>query len=354
MLRLAAAIALVLAVPASAEAAPAFPFGVAAGEVRATVLSSGRRSPAPGPSGPRCRRTGASAGCRRRARRADDPRRRARRPRRVAALSPGRRYWYRFRQGRAVSPVGSFRTAPRPGARCASASPTPATPTARETRGRAARLQRLRGLRLAWPLEGNDFNVNLGDTIYSDSEVGCAAGPAGAHRHRARRRSTSRTSPCRCAPPRRPASTATGTTTSSSTTSPLPEHGAARSTRPADGVHGLRAGRADSRDGLYRSIRWGRNLELFFLDERSFRDARRRDGGMCDNPQTGPARPRADRAAARCATPSARSCRGCAQPVDAGLPRPDRRPRPDDARRAPVRALHARDRRARRRRGRSS
>ena len=25
--------------------------------------------------------------------------------------------------------------------------------------------------------------------------------------------------------------------------------------------------------GIYRSVRWGRNLELFFLDARSFRDA---------------------------------------------------------------------------------
>ena len=41
------------------------------------------------------------------------------------------------------------------------------------------------------------------------------------------------------------------------------------------------------RDGLYRSFRWGRNLEVFFLDERSFRSANADANHVCDNPQTG-------------------------------------------------------------------
>src|SRR5215210_177063 len=36
--------------------------------------------------------------------------------------------------------------------------------------------------------------------------------------------------------------------------------------------------------GIYRSFRWGKNLEIFFLDERSFRDAGADDAGTCDNP----------------------------------------------------------------------
>jgi phosphodiesterase/alkaline phosphatase D-like protein len=39
-----------------------------------------------------------------------------------------------------------------------------------------------------------------------------------------------------------------------------------------------------SRNGIYRTMRWGKNLELFFLDERSFRDAGADDEGTCDNP----------------------------------------------------------------------
>ena len=40
-------------------------------------------------------------------------------------------------------------------------------------------------------------------------------------------------------------------------------------------------------DGIYRSFRWGQNLEMFFLDQRSFRSAKADDNGRCDNPQTG-------------------------------------------------------------------
>jgi phosphodiesterase/alkaline phosphatase D-like protein len=38
------------------------------------------------------------------------------------------------------------------------------------------------------------------------------------------------------------------------------------------------------RGGIYRSYRWGRNLEVFFLDERSFRSAGAEYDGACDNP----------------------------------------------------------------------
>jgi phosphodiesterase/alkaline phosphatase D-like protein len=34
-------------------------------------------------------------------------------------------------------------------------------------------------------------------------------------------------------------------------------------------------------------MRWGKNLDLFFLDERSFRSANADEGGVCNNPQTG-------------------------------------------------------------------
>ncbi len=40
----------------------------------------------------------------------------------------------------------------------------------------------------------------------------------------------------------------------------------------------------NSETGLYRSVRWGKNLEIFFLDERSFRSASSDYTGICDNP----------------------------------------------------------------------
>ncbi len=38
------------------------------------------------------------------------------------------------------------------------------------------------------------------------------------------------------------------------------------------------------KSGIYRTERWGKNLEIFFLDERSFRSAGAEYSGVCDNP----------------------------------------------------------------------
>ena len=40
----------------------------------------------------------------------------------------------------------------------------------------------------------------------------------------------------------------------------------------------------NSKTGIYRSVRWGKNLEVFFLDERSFRSTSSDYQGTCDNP----------------------------------------------------------------------
>jgi phosphodiesterase/alkaline phosphatase D-like protein len=39
--------------------------------------------------------------------------------------------------------------------------------------------------------------------------------------------------------------------------------------------------------GIYRTFKWGKNAELFFLDERSFRSPKAAAGGVCNNPDTG-------------------------------------------------------------------
>ena len=54
-----------------------------------------------------------------------------------------------------------------------------------------------------------------------------------------------------------------------------------------EGVPRLRAGELEQANGLYRTVRWGRNLEVFFLDQRSFRSANADANHVCDNPQTG-------------------------------------------------------------------
>ena len=46
--------------------------------------------------------------------------------------------------------------------------------------------------------------------------------------------------------------------------------------------------------GIYRTVRWGKNLQMFFLDERSFRSGKASANHVCDNPRHRPAGPGAD------------------------------------------------------------
>ncbi len=146
--------------------------------------------------------------------------------------------------------------------------------------------------------ERNDFNIHFGDTIYSDSEVPNRLRPialsvkqkwakyklnlgqpeltrlrgsAGFYSHWDDHEFVND-----FAPPENTFSQRRAT----STDAPLYTRGvkAFRDYAPVSYT---------SRDGLYRTRRWGKNLELFFLDQRSFRSAKADEGGVCDNPQTG-------------------------------------------------------------------
>jgi alkaline phosphatase D len=129
--------------------------------------------------------------------------------------------------------------------------------------------------------ERNDFNVNLGDTIYSDSEIGGA--PA------------ARTVPQKwekyrlglALPALQALRRATGLY------SHWDDHEFVNDfSREENGDAIYAAGVKAFLDyapvtegerglGLYKSFRWGKNLELFFLDERSFRSAKADD--VCGN-----------------------------------------------------------------------
>jgi alkaline phosphatase D len=216
----------------------------------------------------------------------------------IERLDPGTRYFYRFvgRRGRR-SNVGVFRTAPRRNRNAViefgwtgdtDFSPAPGQTTPHWNGGGIMR--RLRA-------ERNDFNIHLGDTIYSDSEVPGALQPIALtvpekwakykrnleNRHlRALRRSAG-------------------------FYSHWDDHEFVNDFSPAEStfsndvnINGRTLFRRGARAfidyspvsysgarGLYRTVRWGRNLELFFLDARSFRDAKADEGGVCDNPQTG-------------------------------------------------------------------
>jgi alkaline phosphatase D len=190
----------------------------------------------------------------------------------VAKLAPRTRYWYRFVQAGAKSPVGVFETPPPASAdvrvRFAFSGDADATPKKGGQPGYNSFqvYGRMAG-------EANDFNINLGDTIYSDSEVPGAK--------------VARTVPQKWEKYRlglalhalRRLRAATGLY------SQWDDHEFVNDfSRPEGGEALYQAGVKAFRDyspvtyssdvGLYRSVRWGKNLELFFLDERSFRSAK--------------------------------------------------------------------------------
>ncbi|HSC92535.1 MAG TPA: alkaline phosphatase D family protein [Gaiellaceae bacterium] len=263
-----------LVAPAAAGAAPRFPLGVAAGDVGPDGAILWAALSRPGTVWAEVSRD-------RRFRGMPSARVRLRTTRlggivasgRVAALAPGRRYWYRVRLGRATSGVGSFRTAPPPRAAATvrfAVSGDADGAIDPSTRRPAYNRFEVYGRMAA---EGNDFNVNLGDTIYSDSEVsGLPPALTVAAKAAKYRQNLSY-------PALRRLRAATGLYSHWDDHEfvndfTVPEHGAAlyRAGRTAFAAYAPVAW--TPRDGLFRRFRWGRTLELFFLDERSFRSAK--------------------------------------------------------------------------------
>ncbi len=194
----------------------------------------------------------------------------------IGGLQPGTRYTYFFRQGARESAAGSFITAPPPTAsatiRFAVSGDADATPGASGKPG-FNRFQTY--ARMA--AERNDFNINLGDTIYSDSEVGGAP--------------VARTVPQKwekyklglALPALRALRAATGLYSHWDDHEFVNDFSRAENGEAiyAAGVQAFRdyapVAKPSAALGLYRIVRWGKNLELFFLDERSFRSAKADD-----------------------------------------------------------------------------
>jgi alkaline phosphatase D len=218
----------------------------------------------------------------------------------IGGLRPGRTYRYRWcMEGRRHSAVGTFGTAPAAsqartihfaisGDQDAASPPGTTTPYWNDF-----------GVWRKIKAEGNDFNILLGDTIYSDSEVPGAGGVAGTATTVAQKWAKYRTNLRQ-----KPWASARGATSYyahwddhefindfARPESVFPEEGGkvevSGETIYRNGVKAFRDYNPitySKRDGIYRSFRWGRNLQLFFLDERSFRSAGADYGGTCDNP----------------------------------------------------------------------
>ena len=268
---LAAAAVLVAAAVSADAATPAFRYGVAAGEITSTSAILWTRAPGSGAVTVRVspnRSLGGSRLATAMAKAADDLTLSIV----VRGLSASSRYYYEFAQGRARSRRGTFVTAP---------GSTRSANVRFAVSGDADGTQGKDGepgfnsfqVYAAMANEANAFNINLGDTIYSDSEV------AGA-------------------PVARTVSEKWGKYRLGLTLPALEwlrrsaglyshwddhefindfsraEHGGAIYAAGVKAFTDYAPIAKPSANGLYRTFRWGKNLELFFLDERSFRSAK--------------------------------------------------------------------------------
>ena len=270
---LAAAATLVAAVASADAASPGFRYGVAAGEITSTSAVLWTRAPATGPTSialipdRRGARLVAVIGLH------PTPDADQTVAARVTGLEPATRYRFVFEQGKVRSATGTFETAPPPraNARIRFAISGDADATAGPNGKPGFNRFQVYGRMAA---EKNDFNINLGDTIYSDSEL---AGTA-----------VARTVPEKwgkyklglALPALQRLRASAGLYSHWDDHEFVndfskPEHGAEIY---AAGVEAFTdyapVAKLSAATGLYRSFRWGKNLELFFLDERSFRSAK--------------------------------------------------------------------------------
>jgi alkaline phosphatase D len=216
---------------------------------------------------------------------------------RVKGLRPNTRYWFRFNRGRrARSDVGTFKTAPKPKQNATIKFAWSGDQDFNPEPGKTEPYWNTGGVLAQMKAERNNFNVMLGDTIYSDSEV------------------PGRLNPIALSVKQKWAKYKINLANKSSQAlrrsagfySQWDDHEFVNDFSPAENSfdnnvnvngktlykRGAKAFRDyapvtwSKRNGLYRTVRWGRNLELFFLDERSFRSANADANHVCDNPDT--------------------------------------------------------------------
>ena len=224
----------------------------------------------------------------------------------VRGLKPDTKYFFRFAGKSARSDRGSFRTAPKTSSTKAvrfawtgDADPVIDPSTKKLHFAPFDVYKRMAG-------EGNAFNVNLGDTIYSDTDSDFArTDPLALTVAQTRAKYRTMLTAANLRRLRAAAGMynqwddheflndfAIGQTkypTVSGT-----QEGQDSRIVTVDGRKLFSAGVKAFREympvtytksrGIYRSFRWGKNLEVFFLDERSFRDPGADDNGTCDNP----------------------------------------------------------------------
>jgi alkaline phosphatase D len=225
-------------------------------------------------------------------------------------LLPGKTYYFRFFQGRSKSQLGTFKTAPKPTQNATIRFAWSGDADAQRAKGQSKPFYNNFQVYDRMRRENNTFNIDLGDRIYSDSEVGAkfvngvytGFDPALTRKQKWAKYKQNL------------ALTNLQKLRNSGTVYPHPDdhewindfgrqetlvaQNSKGQTVQIPGASIYKAGVQAMMDyapvswsaskGFYRSFRWGKNLEVFFLDERSFRSAKAGSPTIhtCDNPQT--------------------------------------------------------------------
>src|SRR5436305_3653689 len=235
----------------------------------------------------------------------------------VRGLQPGTRFFYRFEGSHGKrSDTGTFRTALAANANATIRFGWSGDADAQRAVGQSQPFYNSQGDRNfavygAMAREGNNFNLNFGDTIYSDSEVGStvvngsfeATSPAAltvSAKSAKYRQNLALTNLQRL----RDGAAIYNHWDDHEFLNDFARSEVLRGANasgmqvpvPGNAVYGpgvvafrnYNPVTYTSRDGIYRSFRWGKNLELFMLDERSFRSAKAGSPSVhtCDNPNT--------------------------------------------------------------------
>ncbi|MET0206721.1 MAG: alkaline phosphatase D family protein [Thermoleophilaceae bacterium] len=213
-------------------------------------------------------------------------------------LKPGKRYYYRFvgKKGRR-SDTGTFRTAPKASANATFEFGWTGDTDFNAAPGQSAPFWNTGGVFKRMRAEKNAFNIHFGDTMYSDSEIPGALQPIAltVKAKWAKYRTNLENQHLR------------GLRGSAAFFSHWDDHefvndfspkentfsndvninGRTLYKRGVDAFRDYAPVRWSAQNGLYRRVRWGRNAELFFLDQRSFRSAKADEGGVCTTSMTG-------------------------------------------------------------------
>jgi phosphodiesterase/alkaline phosphatase D-like protein len=233
----------------------------------------------------------------------------------VRHLKADTTYFFRLTQGAKHSVFGRFKTAPAPTTSKTIRFAWTGDADAQRQPGKSKPYFGSFGVYSAMARENNDFDINMGDTIYSDTEVPATGSGLVEFAGQKPASGPALTVAQKWAKYRQNLGLANLQALRKSTgvfdhfddhefindfgrNEMLRANGADGSSVFVDGSkvygNGVKAFRDympvsyTSKDGLYRSFRWGKNLELFFLDERSFRSAKAGSPTIktCDNPST--------------------------------------------------------------------